>query len=185
MLEMAIVENVQRSDLNAMERAQAFMQLTRNFGYSQKEIAKKVSKSDSYVANTIKLLRLPDAIKDGLIGGLISEGHARAINAIDDEKVMIECYKQVLKEGASVRRAEELARHYKDRHNLQNIRDNPKLGEDKLTKTWNEHIKHTFNAKAVVKLNRSGRQTKVIITLKGSQAKTQADLEKMMALMTE
>jgi len=186
MLEMAIVENVQRSDLNAMERAQAFMQLTRNFGYNQLEIAKKVSKSPSYVNNTLRLLQLPDAIKDGLIGGLITEGHARAINAIDDEKIMIECYKQVLKEGASVRRAEELSRHYKDRHNLKRGNDNPhKVGQDKLIETWNEHIQHQFNAKAVVNLNRSQRQTKVTVTLKGSLAKTQADLEKMMKLLTE
>lgn len=186
MLEMAIVENVQRSDLNAMERAQAFIQLTRNFGYSQTEIATKVSKSPTYVSNTLRLLELPDAIKDGLIGGLISEGHARAISAIGDEKIMVECYKQVLKEGASVRRAEELSRHYKERHNLQKVQDNPnRVTDDKLVNTWNEHLQHQFNTKAKVKLNRSERQTKVTVTLKGSPEKTQADLEKMMKLLTE
>jgi ParB family chromosome partitioning protein len=186
MLEMAIVENVQRSDLNAMERAQAFMQLTRNFGYSNNDIAQKVSKSPSYVTNTLRLLKLPDAIKDGLIGGQITEGHARALNAIEDEKIMIECYKQVLKEGASVRRAEELARHYKNRHNLQSKRDNPlKPMEDQMVQQWNEHIRHQFHAKANVMLNRSNSQTKVSIILKGSPEKTQADLEKLMKLMTD
>jgi ParB family chromosome partitioning protein len=187
MLEMAIVENVQRSDLNAMERAQAFMQLIRNFGYAQSEIAKKISKSTSFVGNTIRLLNLPDAIKDGLIGGLISEGHARAIYSIGDEKIMVECYKQILKEGASVRRAEELSRHYKDRHNLRKANDGKqsKVEDDKLATVWNEHLQHNFNTKAKVKLNRSMRQTKITLTLKGSPEKTQADLEKMMQLLTE
>lgn len=186
MLEMAIVENVQRSDLNAMERAQAFMQLNRNFSYNNAEIAKKVSKSAAYVANTLRLLQLPDAIKDGLIGGQITEGHARALSGIDDEKVMIEAYKQLLKEGGSVRRAEELARYFKDRHGLMTGHNNPdRPREDEQVRKWNEQITRHFNTKAKVQLNRSSKQTKVSIILKGSPASTQADLEKLMQLVTE
>ena len=110
MLEMAIVENVQRKDLNPIERAKAFLRLKDEFQFDNHQIAKKVSKSVPYVINCLKLLTLPDAIKDGLLSGLISEGHARALSSIGDTRLMIEAYKIVLREKASVRRAEDIAR---------------------------------------------------------------------------
>jgi ParB family chromosome partitioning protein len=110
MLEMAIVENVQRKDLNPLERAKAFLRLKEEFNLDHTGIAKKVSKSVPYVINVLKLLTLPDALKDGLLSGLISEGHARALSSIGDTRLIIEAYKIVLKEKASVRRAEEIAR---------------------------------------------------------------------------
>jgi len=110
MLEMAIVENVQRRDLNPIERAKAFLRLKEEFKLDNHQIAKKVSKSLPYVINVLKLLTLPDAIKDGLLSGLITEGHARALSGITDTRLMIEAYKIVLKEKASVRRAEDIAR---------------------------------------------------------------------------
>ena len=110
MLEMAIVENIQRKDLNPIERAKAFLRLKDEFGLDNHAIAKKVSKSVPYVINCLRLLTLPDAIKDGLLSGLITEGHARALAGIGDTRLMIEGYKIVLKEKASVRRAEEIAR---------------------------------------------------------------------------
>ena len=113
MLEMAIVENVQRKDLNPIERAKAFLRLKDEFQFDNHQIAKKVSKSVPYVINCLKLLTLPDALKDGLLSGLISEGHARALSSIGDTRLTIEAYKIVLKEKASVRRAEDIARRMK------------------------------------------------------------------------
>lgn len=113
MLEMAIVENVQRKDLNPIERAKAFLRLKEEFQFDNHQIAKKVSKSVPYVINCLKLLTLPDALKDGLLSGLISEGHARALSSIGDTRLTIEAYKIVLKEKASVRRTEDIARRMK------------------------------------------------------------------------
>ncbi len=113
MLEMAIVENVQRKDLNPIERAKAFLRLKEEFQFDNHQIAKKVSKSVPYVINCLKLLTLPDALKDGLLSGLISEGHARALSNIGDTRLTIEAYKIVLREKASVRRAEDIARRMK------------------------------------------------------------------------
>ena len=110
MLEMAIVENVQRKDLNPIERAKAFLRLKEEFNLDHAKIAQKVSKSIPYVINVLKLLTLPDALTDGLLSGLITEGHARALAGISDSRLMIEAYKIVLKEKASVRRTEEIAR---------------------------------------------------------------------------
>lgn len=121
MLEMAIVENVQRKDLNPIERAKAFLRLKEEFNLDNTLIAKKVSKSIPYVINCLKLLTLPDALKDGLLSGLISEGHARALSSIGDTRLTIEAYKIVLKEKASVRRAEEIARRMKQKIEQGNV----------------------------------------------------------------
>src|SRR3989338_7674609 len=83
MLEMAIVENVQREDLNPIERAKAFERLMDEFGLNASEISKRIGKSGSYISNSLRLLALPDAIKDGLISGAVTEGHARAIAGLE------------------------------------------------------------------------------------------------------
>ena len=110
MLEMALIEDVQRKGLNPLDKTKAFKRLRDEFGLPIKEIAAKVGKSTSYVINSIRLLNLPDALKDGLLSGLISEGHARALMGLEETRLMIEAYKQVLRERASVRRTEELVR---------------------------------------------------------------------------
>jgi len=113
MLEMSIVENVQREDLNPIERAQAYKRLIDEFGLSVTEVAKRVGKSLPYISNTIRLLTLPDAIKDALAAGVITEGHVRPLISIGDPKLMLAAFKRILVEGISVRGAEEVARQVK------------------------------------------------------------------------
>ena len=113
MLEMSIVENVQREDLNPVERAQAYKRLIDEFGISGTEVAKRVGKSLPYISNTIRLLTLPDAIKDALAAGVITEGHVRPLISIGDPKLMLQAFKRILVEGISVRGAEEVARQLK------------------------------------------------------------------------
>lgn len=113
MLEMAIVENVQRIDLNPLERAQAYTRLMEEFGLMNAEIAQRVSKSPSYISNTIRLLTLPDALKDALMSGATTEGHARALSALEDPHLIIEAYKEVLKRNLSVRGTEEFVRRFR------------------------------------------------------------------------
>ena len=110
MLEMAIVENVQRVDLNPLERSQAYKRLMDEFNLGTNEIAERVGKSPSYISNTIRLLTLPDAIKDALMSGATTEGHARAMSALEEPRLIIEAYKEVLKRNLSVRGTEELVR---------------------------------------------------------------------------
>lgn len=184
MLEMAIVENVQRVDLSAIERAQAFQQLMRDFQFTPKQVADRVGKSASYVSNTIRLLALPDAVKDGLVGQLITEGHARALSGLGEDKHIIECYKTVLRKNASVRETEELVRLYKHREELGT---EEKRGRNRNlqvvdTTQWVKQISRAFQAKTKVKLSRSSAQTRVTITLVGSPDETQSDLEKILAL---
>ncbi len=186
MLEMALVENVQRINLNPIERAQAFIRLTREFTLTLSQLAERIGKSPAYISNTVKLLELPDAITDGLIKRVITEGHARALASIENEEAMVECYKIILKEKASVRRTEDLARRFKDelqkrgataKNRTQQIRE-----VDQQVKTWEKELNSVFHAPAKLKLSRSKNQTRVTITLKGSPEKTQTDLEKIMEL---
>ena len=183
MLEMAIVENVQRTDLNPIERGKAFIRLMDEFGLPNGEIAKRVAKSPAYVSNTLKLLDLPDALKDGLISGLITEGHARALAAIEDTRLMIEAYKLVLKEGASVRRAEEIARRLKKDFDDKPSSQGKKtfILSDEITKMQSRLAK-AFGEKSLVKLTRSKRETKVLIRLMGTPKDTELALQKILSL---
>ncbi len=184
MLEMAIVENVQRTDLNPIERGKAFIRLMNEFGLANADIAKRVAKSPAYVSNTLKLLELPDALKDGLIGGLITEGHARALSSIDDTRLMIEAYKLVLKEGASVRRAEEIARRLKkdfdEKPNQAGGRPAFILNDE--TTVMQKKLATALGKISTVKLTRSKRETKLVIKLKGSPEDTEEILQKIMSV---
>jgi ParB family chromosome partitioning protein len=185
MLEMALVENIQRVDLSPIERALGFRQLIRDHQFTAKSLSEKIGKSQAYISNSLKLLDLPDAIKDGLVGGQITEGHARALMAISDEKAMVDCYKIILKEAASVRRAEELARRFRDSSSLERgeVRQAEQVPEH-LIRAWSDQVQQQFHAKAKLDFSRSLRQTRVTIILKGSPEETQEDLEKMMKLVT-
>ena len=111
MLELALVENIQRADLNPLEEATAYHQLTELFGLTQQEIADKVGKNRVSVANALRLLRLPDFTKNLLANGQISEGHARALLGLeDDQETMKRAIKTVLKQRLNVRQTEELVR---------------------------------------------------------------------------
>ena len=110
MLELALVENVQRADLNPLEEAVAYETLIAEFGLTQAQVAEKVGKSRVAVANTIRLLQLPDFVKQAVLEGQIREGHARALLGLSDEQTMIEATKLVIDRGLSVRQTEELVR---------------------------------------------------------------------------
>lgn len=171
MLEMAIVENVQRKDLNPMERAKAFLRLKDEFNFDNNQIAKKVSKSVPYVINCLKLLTLPDAIKDGLLSGLISEGHARALSGIGDTRLMIEAYKIILKEKASVRRAEDIARRMRKKIEEGDVpitKENlPQFLKSKIDNI-SQDLQSVFNKKTTsVKIVQTNILTKVTFQFKG------------------
>jgi ParB family chromosome partitioning protein len=171
MLEMAIVENVQRKDLNPIERAKAFLRLKDEFSFDNNQIAKKVSKSVPYVINCIKLITLPDAIKDGILSGLISEGHARALSGIGDTRLMIEAYKIILKEKASVRRAEDIARRMRKKIEEGDVpitKENlPQFLKSKIDNIGQD-LQSAFNNKTTsVKIVQTNILTKVTFQFKG------------------
>jgi ParB family chromosome partitioning protein len=109
-LEAALVENLQREDLNPIERARAYERLSAAFGLTQEDIAGRVGRSQPAVANSLRLLLLPAEIQASLESGRISEGHARALLQIGNGVKMIEIWRSVEAKGLSVRATEELAR---------------------------------------------------------------------------
>lgn len=195
MLEMALVENVQRIDLNALDRAKGFERLMSEFSLSSSQIATRIGKSVAYVSNSIRLLSLPDALKDGLLSGLISEGHARALAAIDDHNLMVEAYKIILRESGSVRRAEELARRMKVKG--KQVMRKPGIRQDQLRIISDEIDKMQEDmqrallpkngderTKTGVKLIRSRRETRVFFTFKGNPEETEERLQKVYKSLT-
>jgi ParB family chromosome partitioning protein len=169
MLEMAIVENVQREDLNPIERAQAFQRLIEEFGLPVSEIAKRVSKSESYVSNTMRLMALPDAIKDGLISGAISEGHARAIAGLGEVKLMVEAYKTILSENASVRRAEDLARRLKAQVGQKTAMRVERIHSDELD-AMAKDLAQAVNG--LVKITQSKVEARLVFVIRGNLEST-------------
>jgi ParB family chromosome partitioning protein len=110
MLELALVENVQRADLNPLEEASAYRQLMDEFGLTQEEVAERVGKSRTAVANTVRLLRLPDDLKEALATGRISEGHARALLSLPTARLQRQALATIEKRGLNVRQTEDLVR---------------------------------------------------------------------------
>ncbi|PIU02264.1 hypothetical protein COT66_01345 [Candidatus Shapirobacteria bacterium CG09_land_8_20_14_0_10_49_15] len=188
MLEMAIVENVQREDLNPLERAQAFVRLMREFGLTNSDISERIGKSPAYVSNSLKLLTLPDALKDGLLSGLITEGHARALATIKDTKLLIQAYKLLLKESGSVRRAEDIARRIKkqtSKYSQHPIRDVSPIVSDSIDKMVSQFLEALGGEqKARVKMIRSRVQTLINIQLRGSLIETDEPLKKLYTAIT-
>lgn len=109
-LEMALVENVQREDITPLECARAYRALIDEFGMTQEQVAAKVGKSRAAVANALRLLKLPAPILEGLQKGLVTEGHARALLMLEQEKDQLALFEAIVSEGLSVRQAEERAR---------------------------------------------------------------------------
>lgn len=106
-LELAIIENIQRADLNAVEEAAGYRQLMDRFGHTQEQVATALGKSRSYIANLLRLLSLPEAVLDMLRDGALSAGHARALITSEDP---VGLAREVLKKGLSVRQTEKLAK---------------------------------------------------------------------------
>ena len=183
MLEMAIVENVQRIDLNPLERAQAYTRLMEEFSLTNAEIAERVSKSPSYISNTIRLLTLPDALKDALMSGATTEGHVRALSALEDPHLIINTYKEVLKRNLSVRGTEELVRKMRA-----SVGIGPKKGAVASTMLiMSEDIDRVQNDlvaalskradKTQVKCSQTGKRVKLEMLIEGEPSKTSPILE--------
>ncbi len=155
MLELALVENIQRADLNPLEEASAYKQLMDDFGMTQEQVAAKVGKDRVTVANALRLLKLPKDIQVAIADESISEGHARAILTVLDEKQQNRLLRSVTELGLSVRETEEAAR----RLNEKTKKKKPKSVEHDLpagTRALEEDLRKALGTKVQVFRSRQG-----------------------------
>jgi ParB family chromosome partitioning protein len=114
LLEIALVENLQREDLNPLEEAAAFRRLSDEFGMTQDQIAKRIGRSRTAVSNTLRLLSLEEDIRVSLASGQITEGHARALLGIEDPGTRLDAWRRIVADSLTVRQTEEIARALRD-----------------------------------------------------------------------
>lgn len=148
MMEVSLLENVQRENLTAIEEAEAYEQIIKKLNYTQDELSKKVGKSRVYITNSLRLLKLPFKVREMLNEGKITQGHAKALLAIEDEDKILEVANRIIKEDLTVRDVENLSKDkpkkkvkekevdpYLDnvRHNLENkFQTKTEVGSNKL-----------------------------------------------------
>ena len=152
LLELALVENLQREDLNALEEAGAYQRLAGEFGITQDEIAHRVGRSRTAVANTMRLLALSDEIKQSLAAGTITEGHGRALLAIEDEAERRNAWQQVIDRGLTVRQTERLARR-----GPSGASKPPTNGVDPEIDRIESRIRDTLGTKVELRRQKNGR----------------------------
>lgn len=126
-LEVALIENIQRQELNAIEEAMAYDRLMKTFNLTQEQVAKKVGKSRPAIANTVRLLNLPAEIQRGVIEGKVSEGHARALLGLGEPEKMILMYKLIQEQGLNVRQVEAKVREITVRRQMDAAAPDPRL----------------------------------------------------------
>jgi len=178
MLEMALVENIQRENLDAIEIAISFKRLMEECGLTQEGLSQKAGKQRSTIANYLRLLKLPAEIQLGLREEKISMGHAKAIVNFDDEKAQLEIYNKIIKEDLTVRAAEDLARWQNKKPGTTPTKNNSEKEAlpEKLKKV-NESIKVTFGKNADLKRQNNGKG-KIVIPFTSDE-----DLERILTLL--
>ncbi len=156
-LELAIIENVQRADLNPIEEAMGYEQLVAEFKYSQGELAKVIGKSRSHVANTMRLMKLPNSVKDYLAEGLLTAGHARALITVEDPAALAEI---LVERGLTVRDAEKLAQDPEALARLLGKGKEPstKAEKDADTKSLEKRLSDTLGLKVTLG-HKPGKET--------------------------
>ncbi len=146
MLELALVENIQRQDINPLEAALAFRRLCNEFGMTHDSIAQKVGMARSAITNALRLLSLPQKAKNYLMDGKISSGHARALLALPSSKLMEEACERIVREGLSVRAVERIGQ--------KRSKGTRPAGRDRELVAWEERLGEFFGTK--VKIRRKG-----------------------------
>jgi ParB family chromosome partitioning protein len=149
-LQIALIENIQREDLNPIEEAYAYHQLHEEFGLTQEEISRRVGKERSTVANFLRLLRLPDPVKKLLASGQLSMGHARAILAVDSPKKQEQLAERVVKRNLNVRQTEMLAAEKSPKA------AGPEKEKDVFTRDAEERLQRTLRCKVEIDRKRRG-----------------------------
>ena len=180
--ELALIENIQREDLNAIETALAYQRLIDANGFTQEQLSERVGKKRATVANYLRLLKLPAEIQVGLKDKRIDMGHARALLSVEDPEVQLALYEQILTQGLSVRTVEELARNASAEVKHQQAETDPERRPHKLLpdefKILKEHLAAFFQTKVRLTYDERNGKGKITIPFASEQ-----ELEGIMRLL--
>ncbi|HDE3952181.1 TPA: ParB/RepB/Spo0J family partition protein [Staphylococcus aureus] len=154
MMELAVIENLQREDLNAIEEAESYQRLMTDLKITQQEVAKRLSKSRPYIANMLRLLHLPKKIADMVKDGRLTSAHGRTLLAIKDEQQMLRLAKRVVKEKWSVRYLEN---HVNELKNVSSKSETDKVDitKPKFIKQQERQLREQFGAKVDISIKKS------------------------------
>ncbi len=160
MMEMALIENIQREDLNSVEIALAYQHLLDQYGLTQERLSERVGKKRTTIANYLRLLKLPAPVQMGLQNKLIDMGHARALVALDNPKLQVKVYEEILEHGYSVRKVEEIVKSLSEGETIKsgNRKIAPKRG--KLPEEFNllkQQLSHFFDTKVQLTCSEKGK----------------------------
>jgi len=150
-LEISLIENVQRENLNPIELAMGYQRLMVEFNYTQEDVAKKIGKDRATIANSIRLLKLPQDIQDSLQKGQIKEGHARSILAIPDPKIQKEIWRKTLKNALSVRRVEQLVKKYQKKVEEKDQPTETKSGKSAFISRMEGRLREKFGTQVKIR----------------------------------
>ena len=173
-LEMALVENIQRQDLDPIEIALSYHRLIEEVNLTQEELSDRVGKNRSTIANYLRLLKLDPIIQTGMRDGFISMGHGRALINIEDLGDQLEIYEKILSQNLSVRETESLVREYKNPAPKTAVQ---KLGTPPFAKKAKKELTDLFESKVEVKISKSGKGQLVV------PFKNQADFDRILKLI--
>ena len=157
-VEMAMIENIQREDLNAIEIALAYQKLIDNYELTQEKLSERVGKKRTTIANYLRLLKLPAEIQVGLKDKKIDMGHARALISVQDPEIQLALYEQILQDGLSVRQVEELVRNAAEVAVPEAKDEQPK--KKLLPEEYNllkDHLSRFFNTRVNLSCNEKGK----------------------------
>lgn len=172
-MEMALIENIQREDLNAIEIALSYNSLCATLNLTQEALAERIGKKRATITNYLRLLRLPAEIQIGIKNKVIEMGHARAIAGISDAQLQLKIYNEVVKKQASVRQTEEMVRKALNPNENQNT---PSFNSEEYTKLQ-DSLSTLFNSKIKLKYNENGKGS-ISIPFKNDE-----DLSRIMSLL--
>ncbi len=165
LLELALIENVQRTDLNAIEEAEAYRNLIEKFGYTQEETAKRVGKQRSTITNVLRLLKLPSSTREDIVKGLLSEGHGRAlVRLVDDPLQLQEIRNSIVKNGLSVRQTEKIIKK------MSHIKPSSKPARKQKAEEIPSSYKNALVTQLTNRLN-----SKVVISENGSRGRVEIE----------
>ncbi len=153
-LELALIENIQREELNVIEEAEAYRTLVELFGIAQDEVARRVGKSRTTITNTLRLLRLPDDVRQDLIEQRMSMGHARALLGLDDQSLIQRARHEIIAKQLSVRATEELVNRLK-RGGV--VSKRPPQQPDLLLMAVEEQLQRRFQSRVSISRNAKGQ----------------------------